>query len=56
MPELPEVEPTRRGIAPYVERKKVERVIVRSAKPPLRRVVPHCAISGTVRGNRATSL
>lgn len=32
MPELPEVETTRRGIAPYVEGKKVERVVVRRAK------------------------
>jgi formamidopyrimidine-DNA glycosylase len=29
MPELPEVETTRRGIAPFVEGKRVERVIVR---------------------------
>lgn len=32
MPELPEVETTRRGIAPYVEGKRVERVIVRRAE------------------------
>jgi len=32
MPELPEVETTRRGIAPYVEGKRVERVVVRQAK------------------------
>ena len=38
MPELPEVETTRRGIAPHVEGKKVERVIVRHGK--LRRPVP----------------
>ncbi len=38
MPELPEVETTRRGIAPHVEGKKVERVIVRRGK--LRLPVP----------------
>ncbi len=32
MPELPEVETTRRGIAPYVEGKRVEKVVVRQAK------------------------
>ncbi len=38
MPELPEVETTRRGIAPHVEGKNVERVIVRQGK--LRLPVP----------------
>jgi formamidopyrimidine-DNA glycosylase len=38
MPELPEVETTRRGIALYMEGKRVEKVIVRSGK--LRRPVP----------------
>jgi formamidopyrimidine-DNA glycosylase len=32
MPELPEVETTLRGIAPYIEGKRVERVVVRMAK------------------------
>ncbi|KAF0219516.1 MAG: formamidopyrimidine-DNA [Geobacteraceae bacterium] len=38
MPELPEVETTRRYIAPYVTGKRVERVIVRAAS--LRRPIP----------------
>jgi formamidopyrimidine-DNA glycosylase len=38
MPELPEVETTRRGIAPHVEGKRVSKVVVRSGK--LRRPVP----------------
>jgi formamidopyrimidine-DNA glycosylase len=37
MPELPEVETTRRGIAPHMEGKRVRRVVVRSGK--LRRPV-----------------
>ncbi|MGB1989436.1 MAG: DNA-formamidopyrimidine glycosylase family protein, partial [Cycloclasticus pugetii] len=32
MPELPEVETTRRGIAPHIEGKQVSQVIVRQAK------------------------
>ncbi|WP_279633179.1 DNA-formamidopyrimidine glycosylase family protein, partial [Pseudomonas aeruginosa] len=32
MPELPEVETTRRGIAPYLEGQRVERVIVRERR------------------------
>ena len=31
MPELPEVETTRRGITPHVKNKKVENVIIRQA-------------------------
>lgn len=31
MPELPEVETTRRGVAPYAERKKISELIVRNA-------------------------
>ncbi len=38
MPELPEVETTRRGIAPLVEGRRVSRVVVR--QPRLRRPVP----------------
>jgi len=38
MPELPEVETTRRGIAPHVEGKRVRKVVVRNGK--LRRPVP----------------
>jgi formamidopyrimidine-DNA glycosylase len=38
MPELPEVETTRRGIAPHVEGKRVSKVVVRNGK--LRRPVP----------------
>lgn len=38
MPELPEVETTRRGIAPYVEHQQVSEVIVRNAR--LRTPVP----------------
>jgi formamidopyrimidine-DNA glycosylase len=38
MPELPEIETTRRGIAPYVEGRRVERVVVR--EPRLRWPVP----------------
>src|SRR5690606_36678954 len=32
MPELPEVETTRRGIAPYVEGQRVSRVVVRDRR------------------------
>ena len=38
MPELPEVETTRRGIKPYIDQKKVNKVIVR--QPKLRWPVP----------------
>ena len=38
MPELPEVETTLRGIAPYVQEKRIERIIVR--QPQLRWPVP----------------
>src|SRR6266480_987624 len=38
MPELPEVETARRGIAPYLEGKRVVAVVVRT--PRLRRPVP----------------
>jgi formamidopyrimidine-DNA glycosylase len=38
MPELPEVETTRRGIAPMIEGKRIERIIVR--QPKLRWPVP----------------
>lgn len=38
MPELPEVETTRRGIAPYVEGRRVEKIVVR--EPRLRWPVP----------------
>ena len=38
MPELPEVETTRRGIKPYIDQKKVSEVIVR--QPKLRWPVP----------------
>lgn len=44
MPELPEVETTRRGIAPHVEGETVERVIIRAAS--LRRPVPAELVSG----------
>ncbi|MGM0593616.1 MAG: bifunctional DNA-formamidopyrimidine glycosylase/DNA-(apurinic or apyrimidinic site) lyase [Pseudomonadota bacterium] len=39
MPELPEVETTRRGIAPHIEGRRIEDVIVR--QPRLRWPVPH---------------
>ena len=32
MPELPEVETTRRGIAPYLEGQRVSRVVVRERR------------------------
>lgn len=38
MPELPEVETTRRGIAPHVEGRRIERVVVRDGR--LRQPVP----------------
>ncbi len=38
MPELPEVETTRRGIKPYIDQKKVREVVVR--QPKLRWPVP----------------
>ena len=38
MPELPEVETTRRGIAPYVEGREINEVIVRERR--LRTPVP----------------
>src|SRR3569623_2328809 len=38
MPELPEVETTRRGIAPHVEGRRIARVVVRDAR--LRQPVP----------------
>ena len=47
MPELPEVEVTRRALAPYVEQHKVESVIVRDAR--LRWPVPP-ALSGRLAG------
>ncbi|MEM6576614.1 MAG: DNA-formamidopyrimidine glycosylase family protein, partial [Pseudomonadota bacterium] len=39
MPELPEVETTRRGIAPYIEGQTVSSVVVR--QPQLRWPIPH---------------
>jgi len=47
MPELPEVETTRRGVAPYSEGSTVEEVIVRN--PNLRWPVPQ-DLSETLRG------
>ena len=38
MPELPEVETTRRGLAPHLEGRKVERVVLR--RPDLRWPIP----------------
>ncbi|MEW5057933.1 MAG: bifunctional DNA-formamidopyrimidine glycosylase/DNA-(apurinic or apyrimidinic site) lyase [Cycloclasticus sp.] len=51
MPELPEVETTRRGIAPHIEGKKVQRVIVRQGKlrwpvsPEISSLLPNLCIS-----------
>ena len=49
MPELPEVETTRRGVAPHLEHRTVERVIVRHRG--LRWPVPH-GLARTLRGLR----
>ncbi|HET7359832.1 MAG TPA: bifunctional DNA-formamidopyrimidine glycosylase/DNA-(apurinic or apyrimidinic site) lyase [Rhodanobacteraceae bacterium] len=49
MPELPEVETTRRGIAPYLEGHRVERVTLR--RPDLRWPIP-AAIASTLPGQR----
>jgi len=53
MPELPEVETTRRGIAPHLEGRRVARVIVR--QPRLRRPVPdHLPV--TLAGQRLSAV
>ena len=39
MPELPEVETTRRGLAPHVEGKRVREVLLR--RPDLRWPIPY---------------
>ncbi len=53
MPELPEVETTRRGIAPHLEKRRVTDVIVRQTR--LRRPVPeHLPV--TLAGQRLTKL
>ncbi|MBN7797263.1 bifunctional DNA-formamidopyrimidine glycosylase/DNA-(apurinic or apyrimidinic site) lyase [Parahaliea mediterranea] len=49
MPELPEVETTRRGIAPYAEGRRVEALLVR--EPRLRWPVPE-ALPANLRGQR----
>jgi formamidopyrimidine-DNA glycosylase len=49
MPELPEVETTRRGIAPHLEHRRVERVTLR--RPDLRWPIP-AAITATLPGQR----
>jgi formamidopyrimidine-DNA glycosylase len=53
MPELPEVETTRRGIAPHVEGKDVSEVIVRHQQ--LRWPVPH-GLKKTLQGQRINSV
>ncbi|HET7662070.1 MAG TPA: bifunctional DNA-formamidopyrimidine glycosylase/DNA-(apurinic or apyrimidinic site) lyase [Rhodanobacteraceae bacterium] len=53
MPELPEVETTRRGIAPYLEGRRVERVTLR--RPDLRWPIP-AAIRKTLPGQRIDSI
>jgi len=53
MPELPEVETTRRGISPYVEGKKISAVIVRQAK--LRWPIPN-ALPQALAGKKIKSI
>ena len=53
MPELPEVETSRRGIAPWLENKRVSRVVVRERR--LRWPVP-AEIDNILPGQRITSL
>ncbi|HEX6928227.1 MAG TPA: bifunctional DNA-formamidopyrimidine glycosylase/DNA-(apurinic or apyrimidinic site) lyase [Gammaproteobacteria bacterium] len=53
MPELPEVETTRRGVAPHLERRRVESVIVRHRG--LRWPVPR-GIAKTLQGQRLKSV
>ncbi len=53
MPELPEVETTRRGIAPHVEGRRVERVVVRNSR--LRQPVP-AALGRQLPGRRIERL
>jgi len=55
MPELPEVETTRSGIAPHIEGKKVRQVIVRQAKlrwpisPEISSLLPNLSITKVLR-------
>ncbi|MGB0732577.1 MAG: bifunctional DNA-formamidopyrimidine glycosylase/DNA-(apurinic or apyrimidinic site) lyase [Pontibacterium sp.] len=53
MPELPEVETTRRGVAPYIEGQTIKTVIVR--QPALRWQVPE-SIDAQTRGKEITSV
>ncbi|MGE5714525.1 MAG: DNA-formamidopyrimidine glycosylase family protein, partial [Betaproteobacteria bacterium] len=53
MPELPEVEVTRRGLAPFVEGRAVEAVVVRDAR--LRWPVPR-GLGASVAGRRVEAL
>jgi formamidopyrimidine-DNA glycosylase len=53
MPELPEVETTRRGIAPYLEGRRIERVTLR--RPDLRWPIP-AAIRKTLPGQRIDTI
>lgn len=52
MPELPEVETTRRGLAPHVEGRRIERVLLR--RPDLRWPIPD-EITGVLPGQCITS-
>ncbi len=52
MPELPEVETTRRGLAPHVEGRRIEHVLLR--RPDLRWPIPD-EITGVLPGQRITS-
>lgn len=53
MPELPEVETTRRGIAPHIQGKRVERVVVR--QPKLRWPIPP-GLDRSLKGARITGV
>src|SRR5690606_14523819 len=53
MPELPEVETTRRGLAPHVEGARVARVLLR--RPDLRWPIP-AEVTGRLPGQRVTAV
>jgi len=53
VPELPEVETTRRGLAPHLDGRRIRRVIVR--EPRLRRRIP-ASLPGRLGGARITGL
>nr|HQU62785.1 DNA-formamidopyrimidine glycosylase family protein [Nitrosomonas sp.] len=53
MPELPEVEVTRNGIAPYLEQHHITAIIVRNRK--LRWPVPEC-LDAVLRGQQIQTI